>query len=96
MVTQSGHCGCTCAIRTPRQPHVRKAYAGMLPLLLPTPKRPPHSFPLGQELLSLLVNKGASCHLRCWLSSKVLADKSLRLLGSQEVLKALAAESRKL
>lgn len=53
----------------------------------------PHAFPLGQELLSLLVNEGASCHLRCWLSSKVLADKGLTLLGSQEVLKAPVAES---
>lgn len=41
------------------------------PSATPPPKRPPHSLPFVRELLSLLVKEGASCHLRCWLSSKV-------------------------
>lgn len=41
----------------------------------------PTPFPHGQKLLSLLVKEGAGCHPRCWFSSKVLADKGLRLLG---------------
>lgn len=51
---------------------------------LPSPHLPKGhstSFPLGQELLSLLVNEGASCHLRCWLLSKLLADNGLVVAG---------------
>ena len=56
-------------------PCVRRVPAGMPPPPPYPPKGHVTSFPPGRDFLSLLVNEDVSCHPRCCLSPKVLANK---------------------
>lgn len=68
----------------------------MLPVIPPTPNG---HCALGAGLAFPACYEGASCHLGCWLASKVLADKGLTAAGegcrgaAQEVLTALETKA---
>lgn len=68
----------------------------MLPVIPPPPNG---RCALGAGLALPACYEGASCHLGCWLASKVLADKGLMAVGeggreaAQEVLKALETKA---
>lgn len=60
-------------LSTPRHTGDQKVCAACS-LFHPLPHKATPLLSTWAELLSVLVNEGASCHLRCWMSPKVLAD----------------------
>ena len=76
-------------------PLCQGSVGGHAPLPPPhPPKGHPTSFPLGQDFLSLLVNEGDSCHARCCLSPKMLADKGLTAPGVCSLLIGLSGSAQ--